>query len=202
VTLPGDQALERFIAEKPANVLEIGPGAGIHTGIMRDAGIKVTTAGLEPGVNVPGLYEEIRPPEGWSPSSRPLVGGPFDGVWCSHVLEHVRNVGQFLDFIRLDLAEGGLLALTVPPARNKLVGGHINQFTEGSLVYNLILAGFDCSQARVGVYGYNISVLVRKSRIDLPPGLKMDKGDLEKLAQWFPWPVDQGDDGRKGGVLW
>ena len=200
--LPGDQALERFVAERPTNVLDIGPGGGLHTQIMRDAGIKVTTVGPCPGTSVPGLYEEIRPPEGWSPSCRPLQGGPFDGVWCSHVLEHVRNVGMFLDFVGVDLKPGGLLAITVPPHRPKLVGGHINQFNEGSLVYQLVLAGFDCSEARVGVYGYNISVLVRHKRIEGPMALKMDKGHIETLAKWFPWPVQQADDARKGPVRW
>jgi hypothetical protein len=37
-------------------------------------------------------------------------------------------------------------------------------------------------------YGYNISVIVRKSHASLPP-LKMDAGDIKLLAQYFPFPL-------------
>lgn len=187
--MKSDQALERFIAEAPETVLDIGAGRGEHTAIMRQAGLNVTTLDIayEPELRGDYMMTEC---------------GTFAGIWCSHVLEHCPNVGAFLAKVRRDLKPGGLFGLTVPPMRHRLVGGHINLFTEATLVYNLILAGFDCSTARVGVYGYNISVLVRNEPADLPDDLAFDKGDIERLAKFFPWPVHQAIDGRLGSVRW
>jgi SAM-dependent methyltransferase len=182
------EALKRFIAEGPRNVLDVGAGAGLHAAEMRRAGLPVTTVDIAGAQDIVGDYLEV-------PLNR-----QYSAIWCSHVLEHIRNPGQFLNKVFQDLEPGGLLSITVPPMRTKLVGGHINQFTPASLVYQLVLAGFDCSQARVGVYGYNVSVLVRKRAAQLP-ALVDDCGDIERLAAFFPWPVRQGVDGL-GSVNW
>jgi SAM-dependent methyltransferase len=137
-------------------------------------------------------YLEFRPAE------------PFDAIWASHVLEHQFDVGAFLRKCFADLREDGILCVTVPPLKHNLVGGHVSLFNQGTLVYNLILAGFDCSEARVSpTYAnapdqppYNISVLVRKRGCDLPKNLTCDAGDIERLAHLFPCPVAQNCDGR------
>ena len=125
----------------------------------------------------------------------------YDGIWCSHVLEHMPDVGLFLRKVRSELKEGGLLAITVPPMKHEIVGGHTSFWNEGLLLYRLILAGFDCSQARVGRYGYNISVLVRKREYDMPE-LEHDNGDIERLSRYFPFNARQGFDGRTGNINW
>jgi len=183
------EALDRFIVERPRRVLDIGSGRGEHAIIMREAGLTVTGIDLGYEPDIRGDYMAVE-------------CGLYDAIWCSHVLEHCPNMGEFLAKVRRDLESGGLLGITVPPLRHRLVGGHINLFTEGTLVYNLILAGFDCAKARVGVYGYNISVLVRHVPAGLPDDLAYDKGDIERLAKFFPWPVHQAIDGRLGSVRW
>jgi hypothetical protein len=75
-------------------------------------------------------------------------------------------------------------------------------WNEGLLIYNLIAAGFDCSEARIGVYGYNISVIVRKKPARIPDDLYRDEGDVEKLKAFFPIPVHARMDGRFGNVNW
>lgn len=126
---------------------------------------------------------------------------PFDSIWCCHVLEHQRNVGFFLEKIRRDVKVGGVVAITVPPYRTDLVGGHIHLGNAGHLLYNMILAGFDCSEAMVGEYGYNISVVVKRKDAQLPQ-LKMDVGDIETLQAFFPLPVKQGMSGEISGINW
>ena len=96
----------------------------------------------------------------------------FDAIWCSHVLEHVRNPGNFLDKIFDDLKDGGVLALTVPYMDSSMnphvfANGHCNKFNQWTLLYQLICAGFDCRQASVATYSGQLSVIVRKVRNNL-----------------------------------
>lgn len=110
----------------------------------------------------------------------------FDCVWASHVLEHQLNVNVFLKKIHSVLKEDGVLAISVPPPKAMIVGGHVTVWNAGLLLYNLILAGFDCREASVLRYGYNLSVLVRKKTIDVLGELKYDQGDIRTLEQYFP----------------
>lgn len=62
-----------------------------------------------------------------------------------------------------DLRDGGVLALTVPfDLGTNFTFGHCNSFSPLGLLYNLVLAGFDCREASVKCYNYNIGILVRK----------------------------------------
>lgn len=172
--LLGNQALDRFLSYKPELVLDIGSGPLWHAGIMRAAGLTVKTLDMNHEADIQCDY-----------LTRHFNPGAFDGIWCCHVLEHQRNPGQWFDKMYYDLREGGMLAVTVPPAKDEIVGGHVSVWNEGLLLYHLILAGFDCSQARVGRYSYNISVIVQKRTVSLPV-LKSDYGDIEALSDYFP----------------
>ena len=53
----------------------------------------------------------------------------FDIIYCSHVIEHQRNVGQFLDKIFDLLTDDGLLLISAPKhPPEQLVEGHLNCF--------------------------------------------------------------------------
>jgi hypothetical protein len=112
-----------------------------------------------------------------------------ESIWCSHVLEHQRNPGLFLDKIFEELQENGLLAITVPPARSRLAGGHVTIWNLTVLLYQLVLAGFDCSEAVVLEYGYNISCVLRKKSRPVLQGLVFDKGDEKIINRFFPQEV-------------
>lgn len=195
------EALDRFINEVSRGVsspdfhprvLDVGSGEGAHARAMSDAGFSVTTCDPGHTSDLPWAFlsdNVVRPPQG------------YDGVWLSHVLEHQTDVGATLRKARDLLASDGVLCVTVPPFKHSIVGGHLTVWNEGLLLYNLVVAGFDCSQARVGTYGYNISVIVRRKDAALPV-LKYDQGDIELLAPFFPVPVRQGFDGRLGNVRW
>ncbi len=175
----GDKALERLLTMPFESVLDVGSGDGRHAAVLASAGKDVTTISLQPGAMFVGDFLAY-------------AGAPVDCIWACHVLEHQRNVGLFLDKCFGDLKDGGILAVTVPPQKPELVGGHLTVWTLGRLLYNLILAGFDCSKATVMEYGYNISVIVGKRKAELPK-LKMDFGDIELLAPFFPFQVQHGD---------
>jgi SAM-dependent methyltransferase len=121
----------------------------------------------------------------------------FAGVHTSHMLEHVRNVGIVLDKIHRVTLPGGYICILVPPAKHNIVGGHLSLWNVGLLLYNLIRAHIDCSDARVRTYGYNVAVIARNIHADYnDEALYEDNGDIELLEPFFPFHVWQGFDGR------
>jgi 2-polyprenyl-3-methyl-5-hydroxy-6-metoxy-1,4-benzoquinol methylase len=123
------------------------------------------------------------------------LGRRFDLIWCSHVLEHQRNVGAFLDKVFDDLADGGIFAVTVPFALSPMIVGHPNIFTPMHVIYHLVLAGFDCTSARVKTYDQQISVIVRKQYNGVPRSnvaathFANDANFVAKLRDFFPVEV-------------
>lgn len=180
-------ALQKLLTMDFNTVLDVGSGEGKHAEVLRNAGKTVTTIALS-NADIIGDFNNV-----------PL--GKYDCVWASHVLEHQRNVGSFLDRCFDCLHENGILAVTVPPLKHEIVGGHLSLWNAGLLLYNIILAGFDCREAAVNTYGYNISIIVRKRRAVLPE-LKMDYGDIESLKEFFPFAAEHGFDGRLTSVNW
>jgi len=192
------EALELLLrSSRVTSVLDVGCGEGIHANILRENGKEVTAISLRQPADVIVDYMRFEP------------RSSFSAIWASHVLEHQPNVYGFLRKCYRELSEDGILAVTVPPLKHEVVGGHVNLFNSGTLLYNLILSGFDCSSARVsGNYlggpldvPYNLSVLVRKKEAKLPR-LAMDAGDIELLGRFFPFPVWQGFDGRNCQANW
>lgn len=170
-------------------VLDVGSGTGEWAQVFRLIGKDVRTISLIPPADYVCDYLDADT-EG------------VDLIWACHVLEHQRNVGLFLDKCYSDLNEGGILAVTVPPAKANIVGGHVCLWNPGLLLYNLILSGFDCSKAMVKQYGYNISVIVRKEGSVDKNGIIMDAGDIEKLASYFPFAAVHGFNGNLEEINW
>lgn len=173
------KGLIKFIGECQANnlvnILDVGAGEiEYHANDMRENGLSVDTADFFPTNTYRGDYLSL-----------PAFEKQYDGLWCAHTLEHQLNVNQFLVRVFSDVREGGMVCITVPTAKDKIVGGHVSLWNAGLLIYNLILAGFDCSDASVSTYGYNISVVVKKKTAQLPR-LNYDTGDIELLSRFFP----------------
>ena len=173
-----DQAIQKLVTDYEfQSVLDIGCGAGLHSEEFRLAGKQVTGIDYQPQsadvIAADFLKHEFE--------------HPFDCVWASHVLEHQPNVNQFLRKVFSSLRDGGILAITVPPLKHEIVGGHLTLWNTGILIYNVILAGFDCREAKCKQYGYNISLITPKIVADVPfDELKFANGDIEKLARFFP----------------
>ncbi|MDO3383256.1 class I SAM-dependent methyltransferase [Gilvimarinus algae] len=181
-------------------VLDIGSGSGAHSQIMADMG-KVVTA-VDYGTSV---YFEGRE------SSYACLFGDynsmefdeqFDAVWASHILEHQLNPNIFLKKINRDLKEGGVLAVTVPPLKHQIVGGHVTLWNAGLLLYQLVMANFNCRNASIKSYGYNVSVVLKKEFIDLPSDLTYDQGDIKKLFKFLPNGTTEPFDGRIESLNW
>lgn len=184
-----DLAMVKLLKMDFSSVLDIGSGLGEHARVFRRLGKDVTT--------IDSYYDaDIKSDFNIFPFRR-----SFSCIWASHVLEHQLNVNMFLKKCFHLLEDGGIFAVTVPPMKPNIVGGHVTVWNAGLLLYNLILAGFDCRAAAVKVYGYNISVIVRKRKADFT-GLNYDRGDIEKLAQFFPLKVEHGFNGNLSSINW
>ncbi len=176
------EALDKLLTYGFDTVLDIGSGPGKQAQILRDNNKNVTTISLIPPADIVGdfMTEDL---------------STYDCIWASHVLEHQLNVNLFLKRCYELLKDDGIFAVTVPPLKHRIVGGHLTLWNAGLLLYNLILAGFDCKEAKVKSYGYNISVIVRKKKADLPD-LVMDFNDIGTLAEFFPIEAFNAFDGQ------
>ena len=121
----------------------------------------------------------------------------YDLIWLSHVLEHQLDIQSFLEKIVSLVEENGYIAIAVPPRKPFIVSGHINLFNPGLLVYRLVLAGIDCSEAKVFQYDGNICIFAKANKIKLPK-LNYDIGDIELLKSYFPIEVFEGFNGDFG----
>ena len=191
--MTSELAFEKLKTMDFNTVLDIGSGDGVHAEAFRILGKDVTTISMIEPADIIGDYTGI--------SFASLR--QWDCIWASHVLEHQMSVKDFLGNCSRDLKPNGILAITVPPYKPNIVGGHVTLWNAGLLLYNLIVAGFDCSEAMVKTYGYNITVIVRKKFADIDSlDLHYDKGDIEKLAHLFPMEVEQGFNGNIDEVNW
>jgi SAM-dependent methyltransferase len=153
-------------------LLDVGSGAGNHSAAFRWAGKLVTSLDVVDGADIKADLISAD------------ISGLFDVVFCSHVLEHQRNLGIFLDAVRRACKPDGIICITVPPeVAHHFVLAHPNQFNAGLLLYHLIMAGIDCSEASVLTYGYNVSVIVRNRSHPLPLQAWSYEGEC---ARYFP----------------
>lgn len=179
------ETLKKFITDfNFQTVLDIGSGEGKHSDMLQMKGKKVTSIDFGKSIYFEKRNENHNCIYGDYYSYK--FENQFDAIWASHVLEHQVNPNLFLKKIHNDLKENGILAITVPPLKHEIVGGHVTLWNAGLLIYQLVLAGFNCSNISVKSYGYNISVILKKKSIDIFPELSFDSGDIEKLKIYLP----------------
>ncbi len=95
-------------------VLDIGSGLGGHAELFKLFDKDVYSVDLHHDADYVGDFLDVE------------FKQKFDVFWCSHVLEHQRNIGLFLDKAFHCIKDNGILAISVPVhPRERLVSGHI-----------------------------------------------------------------------------
>lgn len=196
----GKEALDLVLKDYDfKTVLDIGAGRGLHTEVFRSCGKEVTAIDLGRSVYF------SKKPKNVSVVSVDFMElelmNAFDCIWACHVLEHQVNAGLFLLKIKNAVRENGVVAITVPPKKDQIVGGHVSIWNAGLLIYNLVLAGFDCRDIRIREYGYNISAVLKVKKITLPT-LSNDSGDLNILKDYLPDGLSEGFNGNIKNLNW
>lgn len=194
-------AMHKLLSDFEFNsVLDVGSGSGDHARFFMRHDKAVTAVDFAKSVYYDSSQHE----------DYPLIQGDFfevdfdktfDCVWASHVLEHQTDSGKFIRRCIELLNDDGILAITVPPLKHKIVGGHLTLWNAGLLLYQLCFNGLDCSQASIRSYGYNISIILRKkARPDIE--LDYDSGDIDRLKPYLPEGCFEGFDGRIESSNW
>lgn len=131
-------ANSKQIGEKFKSALDIGSGEGLHAEILKKAGLEV--------IQIDKYSEKAEIKEDFMDYQ---FQNKFDVIFCSHVIEHQRNVGHFLDKIYDLLSDDGLLLLSAPKhIPERLVEGHLNCFYTSYFFQQLIHAGFDLKKGK------------------------------------------------------
>ena len=159
IELGGFILLEYLLSMKnnPNNLkaLDIGGALGKHTKIMRKFGLKVDTIDkYEKKAEFVGDFNNYK------------FTKKYDLIFCSHVIEHQRNQGLFLDKIYDTLKNDGELIISGPchPAE-RFVEGHIASTIFPLFLQILIYAGFDCKTGKfMSLRGIENSFIVKKSK--------------------------------------
>lgn len=182
-------------------ILDIGSGDGLQKKFFEMFEKQVFTVDLNKNADFVGDFLEIE------------FDRKFDVIWCSHVLEHQRNVGFFLEKIFSCLKDDGILVVVVPiHPRERLIAGHLTSWNAGLLCYNLILAGFDCSSAAL-LQNFELGCIVRKQQADVDSAYRRagsgadiqnfyELDPFEVLKEYFPFAVSQGSNAEVLECAW
>ena len=155
----GFALLEYLLSKKkfPKNfqVLDIGGAFGNHSEVMRSFGLSV---------DLIDKYEEKAEFRGDFNTFN--FKKKYDMIFCSHVIEHQRNQGAFLDKIYDILKDEGDLVISGPTHEaEKFVEGHISTTILPVFLQILIYAGFDCKNGKMmSIAGVENSFIVKKAK--------------------------------------
>ena len=177
-------ALDCTVGLKPRTVLDVGSGGGYHASTFSKSGSQVLC--VDYGTSVYAQQTKVKNLDVIHVDFNHFVPPhKFQLVWASHILEHQRNVGVFIEKLIECCAEDGNVCITVPDPHRTLWGGHLTLWSPGLLAYNIVLCGVDLSDA-VLVRGTNEFSIVFKPRQIALPMLTYDNGDLTMLKQFMP----------------
>lgn len=187
-------ALEYGLKLRGQYVLDVGSGGGEHAMQFSENGAYVDC--IDYGTSVYALNSTAS-------SKLKVINTDFntfapqkkyDIVWASHVLEHQRNVGFFIEKLIECCDSNGTIIITVPDIHRELCGGHLTLWTPGLLAYNIVLCGIDLKESILIRGTHEFSIAFRPKSINRMPQLTYDYGDINLLRDFFPPGFHEGCD--------
>lgn len=175
------------------SVLDVGSGGGYHANEFELSGSDVTCVDYGTSIyakesKIDNLkiisvdFNKFDPPE------------KYDLVWASHILEHQRNAGLFIEKLIECCSDNGYICITLPDPHRNLWGGHLSIWSPGLLAYNVVLCGIDLSTSTY-IRGTNeFSLIFKPIKFSLPNNLTYDNGDLLKLSPYLPKNLSENTD--------
>ena len=152
-------------------IADVGSGPGHQSFYMQQRGMDVVCIDY-----VKPVYDNLTH---MHPDSDTL--GLFDAVWSHHCLEHIPDpIGALMNWRSL-LKPGGRLFLTVPEIGIVMSPGHINSFNLPLLMYQLAIAGFDCSTRQFTKSRSHLRASVLPA-VNYDPNVEGREYSLNKLA--------------------
>lgn len=122
--------------------------------------------------------------------------GKVDTVVLSQI-HRQRNVGQYLDAAYERLNVGGELIVLCPAFSNNVGSGNLSgPWNAGHLLYNLVVAGFDCKKAKVSTFESEIQICAHKTY------RKASTFVLNELSDFFPIEIYQHFNGNIKEANW
>ena len=187
------EALKYALNLKPKTVIDVGSGGGFHAKSFIQNGAVVDCIDFGTSIYAQDAnYKNLSVRYGDFNTMH--IKSKYEIVWASHVLEHQRNIGIFLDKLISCCEDNGRVIITVPAPHRRLLGGHLSLWSPGLLVYNVVMAGVDLNNAIVIAGRDEYSLIFSPKRVNLPDHITYDKGDIEKLAHLLPDYVVEGAD--------
>ena len=180
--------LDRLLRERPAKVIDLGAGLGLHARYLLERGLAVTAVDRALTESLDGvlrLYPDRSDFIQSDLSTLPFANGVAEAIWACHCLEHMEHPLAALREWRRVLRPGGLLAVTVPPYKTEIVGRHVfTGWNVGQLMVTLLRAGYEIASGSYAEIGYNAFALVRPNAN--PPAIEPNDDLLALYADLFP----------------
>lgn len=122
--------------------------------------------------------------------------GCFDFVILSEV-HRKRNLGIYLDNAFDILSPGGVCIVLCPAYTNNVGSGNVNSlWNAGYLMYNLIMAGFDCKNSKISTFENEIQLSALKTN------RRARSFSIADCFDYFPFDVYQHFNGNVKEINW
>jgi SAM-dependent methyltransferase len=188
-------------------VIEVGCGDGNYLSTLIDLG--VNAFGVEPSSKFRNiaLAKRLNIFEGYVDSQLPIPESPYDAFVTRQVLEHIDNVHEFLQGIRLSLSTDAVGLIEVPSIEQSIEKGrfydffsdHVNYFSVRTLSYALERNGFLVLDIQRGMNGEYLQAYVKVDSL-------IDQSNLQEsvniLTQDIHQLLSQADRDHKKVAVW
>lgn len=188
-------------------VIEVGCGDGNYVSTLTDIG--VNAFGIEPSSKFRNiaLAKGLNIFEGYVDSQSPIPEAPYDAFVSRQVLEHIDNIHEFLQGIRLSLSKDAVGLIEVPSLEQSIENGrfydffpdHVNYFSVRTLRYALERNGFLVLDIQRGMNGEYLQAYVKVDSL-------IDQSNLQEsvntLTQDIHRLLSQADKDGKKVAIW